>query len=265
MRKLSGREGNFVSNFNYLHADGANNFLFFKLPKILFTDERFSGISNTSKLLYGFLEDKVALSYKKKTWDDEGRVYVFFPLTDVQKYLGVSSNTACKLFKELEQIGLIVRKKSGGKTPEKIYIADISKAQESDVENHVENDVESSTTRKNCKSPFLIDETNDVKLSLSDYLPDSGGSMLKTQTDETDVSDEMRDNEAMVKDEVKRQINFEWLLAQSVASKETLELIVALISDIYLQNMQLYYLDGAVHTEKSLEAKFRKLNDEHIV
>ena len=52
--------------FEYFYGNEIEQYLFYRVPQLLFTDEKFVKISCEAKLLYGFLLDRCGLSKKKK-------------------------------------------------------------------------------------------------------------------------------------------------------------------------------------------------------
>lgn len=109
--------------FDYFYGQQAEMFSFYRIPKQLFSDARFSGISTEAKLLYGILLDRMSLSLKNKWLDGAGRVYIIFPLEEVMTALGCADNKATKLLRELEnKAGLIERKRRGLGKPSLIYL-----------------------------------------------------------------------------------------------------------------------------------------------
>ena len=74
-------------------------------------------MSTDAKTLYGILLDRMGLSVKNGWLDEQGRVYIIFPVQEVMDALGCADNKATKLSRELEKFGLIERKRRGlGKT-----------------------------------------------------------------------------------------------------------------------------------------------------
>ena len=67
--------------FDYFYGAQSQQFEFYRIPKVLFTDNRFQKISTEGKVLYGLLLDRVSLSMENGWIDDEGRVYIIFTLT----------------------------------------------------------------------------------------------------------------------------------------------------------------------------------------
>ena len=60
--------------FDYFYGAQSQQFAFYRIPKVLFTDNRFQKISTEGKVLYGLLLDRVSLSMENGWIDDEGRL-----------------------------------------------------------------------------------------------------------------------------------------------------------------------------------------------
>ncbi len=65
---------------DYFYSNQADQFTFYRIPKALFTDERFKPISAEAKILYGILLDRIGLSRKNNWLDENGRVFIIFRL-----------------------------------------------------------------------------------------------------------------------------------------------------------------------------------------
>ena len=110
---------------SYYYGYEAEQFSFYRIPKLLFTDSRFAGISTDAKLLYGILLDRMSLSMKNGWHDEQGRVYIIFTLDDVAETLGYKTEKAIKLFNELDTkkgVGLIERVRQGQGRASLIYV-----------------------------------------------------------------------------------------------------------------------------------------------
>lgn len=111
--------------FRYYYKNQAEQFHFYKIPKVLFTDARFKGLSAEAKILYGLILDRMSLSMKNGWMDSQNRIYIHFTLEDAVELLGCGHGKAVRLFSELDSvkgIGLIERKKQGQGKPAKIYV-----------------------------------------------------------------------------------------------------------------------------------------------
>ena len=119
--------------FDYFYGQQAEMFSFYRVPKVLFTDERFWNISTDAKLLYGILLDRMNLSAKNGWMDEAGRVYIIFTIDEIKGSIGCAEKKAVKLLDELERkCGLIERKRQGLGKPNLIYVKNF-------VDNSVDN------------------------------------------------------------------------------------------------------------------------------
>ena len=103
--------GGVEMDFDFYYGLQSQTFSFYRIPKLLFTDSRFSSLSAEAKTLYGILLDRMDLSMKNGWLDKQNRVYLFFTVQEIQESLGCGKNKAIQLMKELEKMGLIERKR----------------------------------------------------------------------------------------------------------------------------------------------------------
>jgi hypothetical protein len=109
----------------YYYGNETDQYSFYRIPKLLFTDTRFRQISAKAKVLYGFLLDRMALSMKNHGLDEEGRGYIIFTIAEVMEALGCAEQKANRLLSELDTVkgaGLIERKRRGLGKPNRIYV-----------------------------------------------------------------------------------------------------------------------------------------------
>ncbi len=114
-----------MARLRFYSEHEADQFVFYRIPKILFTDKRYSKVSTEAKVLYGLLLDRMALSRKNGWVDEEGHVYIYFKLEEVLEFMGIGKEKGVRLFAELDEekgCGLILRKKQGQGKPVIIYV-----------------------------------------------------------------------------------------------------------------------------------------------
>ena len=111
---------------DYFYGQSGELFSFYRIPKALFRDKRFSSLSTDARTLYGILLDRMSLSVKNGWMDKQGRVYIIYTVREVQESLCCAEHKAVKLFRELEQIDLIERKRRGLGRPSLIYVKDFT-------------------------------------------------------------------------------------------------------------------------------------------
>jgi len=111
---------------DYFYGQAGELFSFYRIPKALFQEPRFQSLSTDAKTLYGILLDRMSLSAKNGWLDEQGRVYIIYTVREVQESLCCAEHKAVKLFRELEDIDLIERKRRGLGRPSLIYVKDFS-------------------------------------------------------------------------------------------------------------------------------------------
>lgn len=110
---------------DYFYGDEAEQFTYFRIPRLLITSPRFKGISTEAKLLYGMMLDRMGLSMKNGWHEEDGKVYIYYTLEEICGDLNCGHEKAVKLVAELDGgkgIGLIDRKRQGQGKPTKIYV-----------------------------------------------------------------------------------------------------------------------------------------------
>ena len=80
--------------YDYFYGIQAEQFSFYRIPKLLFTHPSFKGMSTEAKTLYGILLDRMNLSAKNNWIDDSGRVNIIFTVEEVMEALGCAEQKA---------------------------------------------------------------------------------------------------------------------------------------------------------------------------
>ena len=111
--------------FDYFRGMEAEQYTFYRIPKILFTAECFKTISCEAKVLYGLLLDRMSLSIKNRWFDEEDRVYIIFTVEEIAELMNCGTQKAVRLLKELDSekgIGLVEKRRLGLGKPNVIYV-----------------------------------------------------------------------------------------------------------------------------------------------
>lgn len=109
--------------YEYFYGIQADQFTFYRVPKLFFTQEEYRSMTTDDKLLYGMLLDRMNLSAKNGWQDQQGRVYIIYPIEEIMSDMGCADNKATKLLDDLEKrYGLIERKRQGLGKPNLIYV-----------------------------------------------------------------------------------------------------------------------------------------------
>ena len=146
--------------FDYFHGMEAEQYTFYRIPKILFTAECFKTISCEAKVLYGLLLDRMSLSIKNRWFDEEDRVYIIFTVEEIAELMNCGTQKAVRLLKELDSekgIGLVEKRRLGLGKPNVIYVKNFMVKQPEKEEKEPEKPVQSD------KEPPAEQPTEEVK------------------------------------------------------------------------------------------------------
>ena len=88
--------------FDYYYGAEAEQFSFYRVPRLLIKDERFKGLSSDAKLLYGLMLDRMALSMRNGWFDEENRAYIHYTIENIMDDLGCAKATCVKVIDRTE-------------------------------------------------------------------------------------------------------------------------------------------------------------------
>ena len=108
--------------FDYYYGSQADQFSFIRIPRVMIKDPAFVKLSAYAKLLYSVLLDRMSLSSKNGWFDEENRVYIVYPVTEVQDDLGIGKKKAMEVIAELVEFGLLEKKRRGQGLPSLLYV-----------------------------------------------------------------------------------------------------------------------------------------------
>ena len=111
-----------VMTFDYYYGAQAEQFNFIRIPKSMIVDPMFADLSVNAKLLYGVLLDRMNLSMKNRWFDSENRVYIIYQITEIMEDFNFSKKTAVRYLNELEDFGLVEKKRRGLGLPSLLYV-----------------------------------------------------------------------------------------------------------------------------------------------
>lgn len=111
-----------MMEFSYYYGNQADQFSFIRIPRVLLVDQLFSPLSIQSKILYGVLLDRMGISMRNGWFDELNRVYIIYQISEIQEDLGFSKKKAIDYLTELEQFGLVEKKRRGRGLPSILYV-----------------------------------------------------------------------------------------------------------------------------------------------
>ena len=109
-------------NLDYFYDSSAEQYSFFSIPKVLFTNPVYRKVSDTAKILYSVLLSRNALSQRNGWIDKQNRSYIIFTIEEIKETLCCGNSKAVKALNELVSIGLIEKCRRGQGLPTIIYV-----------------------------------------------------------------------------------------------------------------------------------------------
>lgn len=158
-----------IIKFDYYYGIEAEQFSFYRVPRLLIKDNRFKGLSSDAKLLYGLMLDRMSLSMKNSWLDDKNRAYIIYTIDNIMEDLGCGKDKAIKVLAELDTnkgIGLVERIRRGLGKPDIIY-----------VKNFVVTEVKEE---ENAENKGFLTEVEEAELQKSEK-PTSGSGNIRVQ------------------------------------------------------------------------------------
>ncbi|MGW9817430.1 replication initiator protein A [Staphylococcus cohnii] len=214
-----------MSNFNIKEIQKEK---FYQLPKLFFTNPKYTNLSNDAKITWSILRDRLDLSIRNNWIDENGDIFFIYTNEKLKSILNISSpNKLSKIKKELTQADLFNQIRVGLNKPNKLYIkkpevteADIYyiSQQENDVESRNDTDVSKSYVQNYDNNTSgninLIHQdisksyANDTEFNNTDYIETenndtndlndtSNNNLINTHSNHTNYQQNKFNNEAL--------------------------------------------------------------------
>ena len=238
---------------DYFYGQVGELFSFFRIPKALFQEQRFQDLSTDAKTLYGILLDRMSLSVKNEWFDKKGRVFIIFTIEDVKRALRCADNKATRLLRELEEFGLIERKRRGQGKPCLVYVKNFSAESSKESVKNRDND-DSCGSKIACQDPV---KSRGIKKK------ENKTEMNNTNLILSDESEKMKNRE-LLEEYFSHSLEVDLLLRLCPDDEDTIYQIVDLLVDTCATNRKLLHIAGDDKPAEVVRSRFMKLNADHI-
>lgn len=260
--------------FDYFYGEQAEQFAFYRIPKVLFTNVVFKEVSADAKTLYGILLDRMNLSAKNGWLDENGRVYIIFTIEEIMSSLGCADQKATKLLNELEsKCGLIERKRQGLGKPNLIYVKNFIelplRSRLQSRENHDSGQVK-ITTPEYRKSRCSNTELNNTDYSDINPFPssDSDAFTIQESQEENQKNIARKEAEGNVREQYRNyfseQLQIEYLTKDYPYDADMLRELLELMVDTVCTRRKTIRIAGDDKPAEVVKSQFMKLDSEHI-
>ena len=244
--------------YDYFYGQQSEQFSFYRIPKILFSQDKFWNVSTDAKLLYGILLDRMNLSARNGWLDEAGRVYIIFTIEEIKESLGCAEKKAVKLLDELEKKAeLIERKRQGLGKPNLIYVKNsISGSVERQFLN-CQND--NSATFQNTIQDLSKAQGNNTDIKNTD-LSDTNSIFPSGNCGKENGNEEYQQYYQYFYE----QLGMEYLQKDYPYDVDRLENILELVVETVCSKRQIICIGGDDRPIEVVKSRFMKLNSEHI-
>ena len=238
---------------DYFYGQAGELFSFYRIPKALFQESRFQNLSTDAKTLYGILLDRMSLSVKNEWFDKKGRVFIIFTIEDVKRTLRCADNKATRLLRELEEFGLIERKRRGQGKPCLVYVKNFSSESSKESVKNRDND-DSCGSKIACQDPV---KSRGIKKK------ENKTEMNNTNLILSDESEKMKNRE-LLEEYFSHSLEIELLLRLYPDDEDTIYQIVDLLVDTCDSKRKLIRIAGDDKPAEVVLSRLKKLNADHI-
>ena len=246
--------------FDYFYGAQSEQFAFYRVPKVLFTNDRFKYLSAEAKTLYGILLDRVPLSAKNGWIDEQGRVYIICTIEEIMADMNCGNKKAVQLLADLEtKVGLIERKRQGLGKPNLIYVKNFISV-DNPVERHFlkcQNDTSGSVERTSLevsKGHGTNTDMNHTEYSDTDSIFPSG----------SDRRMDGKDTYQKYYDYFSEHLNISQLKKDYPYDTELLDNILDLIVETVCSKKPMIRIAAEDRPAEVVRSRFMKLDAEHI-
>lgn len=244
--------------FDYFYGNEAEQFTFYRIPKILITSPHFKKISDSAKLLYGLMLDRMSLSIRNGWLDDDNRAYIFFTTNDVMEQMCCGTEKATKMLTELDSekgIGLIERVKQGQGKPAIIYLKKFYELEDTARSTKL-SEIESLEFRK---SKCNYNNINNTDIN---YIYPINQDNYNIQNSDTQTEEEWIDRYTKTVDEIKTQIDYDYLINH--AERDIVDEVVNIMAEVMTVYRPKYKIEGDFIEYNAVVNKFRQITAQKL-
>lgn len=257
------------ATFRYFYGEEADMHSFYRIPKLLFTNDYFKALSNDAKILYGLMLDRMSLSVKNQWFGEENKAYIYFSVEDIMELLNCGKNKAVKIMQELDDetgIGLIEKKRQGFGKANIIYVKNF--VIEDIVEEKPLQEFTNQTSRipKNKPLEVYFSNPNNNKYN-NTYKNNTESNLIPSVTqeseDDTIRCDEM-EQYCILAETVKQNIDYDVLLQSYPNEGQLVQGIYELIVETVAYTGKKLVIASNELPAEFVKNRFMKLNFMHI-
>lgn len=269
--------------FDYFTPGEAEQYAFYRVPKLLITGEQFKTLSMESKLLYGILLDRVSLSLRNGWVDEQNHVYIIYTIEQIMQEMNCSNKKAVTMLAELEKkVALIEKKRQGLGKPNLIYVKNFFTANQPDWE-YEQQEIVPNVDNSEMDAPEMSnvhpqkcknDTSGSVEATFAEMSEVHG---IKTNINNTDFSDTnpissypqmgndaMRASYTAYRNYFMNHLEMDALLSDKPSDRDMADGIIDILVETCCTTKPTVWVSGAEIPTEVVRGKLMKLSMEHI-
>ena len=246
---------------DYFYGTEAEQYTFYRIPKVLFTDPGFRRITADAKILYGLMLDRMGLSIRNNWLDEQERVFIYFTLEEAMDAMCCGHNKAVSLFTELDKVGLIERKKQGQGRPTKIYVKNFTRKEEVKTSENRKSALPETGTLDFRKSDTINTDKN--KTDRNDTDPSIHPAAQPSEDRPPTAADAM-DTIRAYREILKENIEYDILRKNLGYDCDLLDEILDILVDTVCSTRKMIRIGGEDYPKEVVKSRLLKLDSGHI-
>ena len=280
--------------FDYYYGIEAEQFSFYRVPRLLIKDERFKELSSDAKLLYGLMLDRMSLSMKNGWVDAENRAYIHYTIDNIMEDLGCGREKSIKVLAELDVkkgIGLIEKRRQGLGKPDIIYVKNFATLEDKmEVESSSNADISTEVRKSNFKksdnrtsgnSEIELQEVGKSNLkkfeNQTSAISENGLAEVRfpnpnynnnnyTDMNYTNPSNPSGDEAVTYISVIKENIEYDSIMQNKTwKDRELYEELFEIICEVVCVKRKSVRIGGEDYPYELVKTKFMKLNSSHLL
>lgn len=266
-----------ILQLDYYYGIEAEQFSFYRVPRLLIKDERFKKLSSDAKLLYGLMLDRMSLSIKNEWFDEDNRAYIIYTIDSIMEDLGCGKEKAVKVLAELDSvkgIGLVEKVRRGLGKPDIIYVKNFASLAENVDEKSLKILIKSQKSEnRTSRSPEIelqeVGESNpnytnynqtDLNYTEESYInpiiqSDSG------KKDTMDVMDDVQTYIELIKENISYDHHMQY---DGYGKRELYDELFQVICEVVCVKRPTIRVAGEEYPYELVKSRFLKLESSHL-
>lgn len=249
-------------NLPYLKAASARAFSFYQIPKVLVDNIAFSSLDGWALILYGIMLNRASLSAEnsKEFTDENGNLYIIYTVEEAMQQCKKGNKFIIKTLNQLEDTGLIERKRRGLGKPSITYVKDFSvvelehfKKCQKDTSRDVNRTLQKVSNKHTSNNDLNNNDFNNILynpiLSSQSYHYDS------TETNLVDYDE--------IRKDMKEQIDYK-LLKTDMPYENMVDDILEIMVEVIASQKEYYKISGESIPVYEFQKRIRKIGKEDI-